>query len=70
MRADEVLEKNKDASQPEELRSAFESLQSVAHKIAEALLERESLDGGDIDAILGRCGNDPDGLGHAAAATG
>jgi len=40
------------------------------HKIAEALLERESLDGGDIDAIVGRCGNDPDGLGHAAAATG
>jgi cell division protease FtsH len=39
------------------------------HKIAESLLERESLDGGDIDEILRHFGNDPDGLGDAAAAT-
>jgi molecular chaperone DnaK len=36
-RAEEVLERNREAGKPDELRSAFESLQSVAHKIAEAL---------------------------------
>jgi molecular chaperone DnaK len=36
-RAEDVLERNRDASSPDELRAAFESLQSVAHKIAEAL---------------------------------
>jgi len=37
------------------------------HKIAESLLERESLDGADIDEIVRHFGNDPDGLGDAAA---
>ncbi len=36
-RADDVLERNKDASSPDELRAAFESLQSIAHKLAESL---------------------------------
>jgi molecular chaperone DnaK len=36
-RADEVLERNRDGGKADELRSAFEQLQSVAHKLAEAL---------------------------------
>jgi len=36
-RAEEVLERNREAGTPDELRSAFEQLQSVAHKLAEAL---------------------------------
>jgi molecular chaperone DnaK len=40
-RAEEVLERNKDASTPDELRSAFEQLQTVAHKIAEALYKSQ-----------------------------
>jgi molecular chaperone DnaK len=39
-RADEVLESNKDASNPDALRAAFESLQSVAHKIAESMYKQ------------------------------
>jgi cell division protease FtsH len=42
---------------------------TVLHKIAEALLERESLDGPDIDEIIRHFDSDPDGLGDAAAAT-
>jgi molecular chaperone DnaK len=41
-RAEEVLERNREAGKPDELRSAFESLQSVAHKIAEALYKAAS----------------------------
>jgi molecular chaperone DnaK len=36
-RAEQVLERNKDASTPDELRAAFESLQTVAHKLAESM---------------------------------
>jgi len=36
-RAEKVLEDNKDASHPDELRAAFESLQHVAHKLAETM---------------------------------
>jgi hypothetical protein len=32
-----VLESNKEPTRPDELRAAFESLQSVAHKIAESM---------------------------------
>jgi molecular chaperone DnaK len=35
--AEAVLERNKDADQPEELRAAFEKLQGAAHKLAEAM---------------------------------
>ena len=45
-RAEEVLERNKDASKPDELRSAFEQLQTVAHKIAEALYKSQGAQGG------------------------
>jgi molecular chaperone DnaK len=45
-RAEEVLERNRDAGKPEELRQAFESLQSVAHKIAEALYKSSGGDAG------------------------
>jgi len=36
-RAEQVLEAHKDASSPDALRAAFESLQSVAHKLAETM---------------------------------
>jgi molecular chaperone DnaK len=36
-RADEVLEANREGGNPEALRAAFESLQSVSHKLAEAM---------------------------------
>ena len=36
-KADSVLESNKEPTRPDELRAAFESLQSVAHKIAESM---------------------------------
>ena len=45
-KADEVLERNKDASTPDELRSAFESLQAVAHKIAESMYKTAGAPGG------------------------
>jgi molecular chaperone DnaK len=38
--AEEVLERNKDASAPDELRSAFEKLQGAAHKLAEAMYKQ------------------------------
>jgi molecular chaperone DnaK len=38
--AEGVLERNKDASSPDELRSAFEKLQSAAHKLAEAMYKQ------------------------------
>jgi cell division protease FtsH len=41
----------------------------VLHKMAEALLERESIDGGEIDEIMRQYGNQNGGLRGAAAAT-
>jgi cell division protease FtsH len=41
----------------------------VLHKMAEALLERESIDGADIDEIVRQYGNQNGGLRGAAAAT-
>jgi cell division protease FtsH len=41
----------------------------VLHKMAEALLERESIDGSEIDQILSQFGNQNGGLRDAAAAT-
>jgi cell division protease FtsH len=41
----------------------------VLHRMAEALLERESLDGGEIDEILQRCAVTPPRAGDPAAAT-
>jgi len=41
----------------------------VLHKMAEALLEREVIDGGEIDEILRQYGNQNGGLRDAAAAT-
>jgi molecular chaperone DnaK len=38
--AEAVLERNKDASSPDELRSAFEKLQGAAHKLAEAMYKQ------------------------------
>jgi molecular chaperone DnaK len=43
--AEGVLERNKDASSPDELRSAFEKLQAAAHKLAEAMYKQSG--GGD-----------------------
>jgi cell division protease FtsH len=42
---------------------------AVLHKMAEALLERESLDGSDIDEIIRQVGSDTNGVQGAAAAT-
>ncbi|KAB2902755.1 MAG: molecular chaperone DnaK [Kofleriaceae bacterium] len=39
-RAEQVLESNRDASSPDELRAAFESLQTVAHKLAESMYKQ------------------------------
>ncbi|MBK7194530.1 MAG: molecular chaperone DnaK [Myxococcales bacterium] len=39
-KADQVLEANREPSQPEALRAAFESLQAVAHKIAESMYKQ------------------------------
>jgi molecular chaperone DnaK len=36
-RAEQVLESNRDAASPDALRAAFESLQTVAHKLAESM---------------------------------
>ena len=44
-KADQVLESNKDASSPDELRAAFESLQAVAHKIAESMYKTAGASG-------------------------
>ena len=45
--AEAVLERNKEASQPDELRAAFEKLQSAAHKLAEAMYKQAGAsDGG------------------------
>ena len=53
-RAQEVLDANKEPTQPEELRAAFESLQQVAHKLAEAMYKGgggdEAGGGGDPEA--------------------
>ena len=38
--AEGVLERNKDASSPDELRGAFEKLQGAAHKLAEAMYKQ------------------------------
>ncbi len=47
-RADKILEDNKEASQPDELRAAFESLQTIAHKLAESLYKQAgATEGGD-----------------------
>ena len=43
--AESVLEHNKDASKPEELRAAFERLQTSAHKLAEAMYKQAGADG-------------------------
>jgi molecular chaperone DnaK len=39
-RADKVLEDHKEAGKPDELRAAFESLQTIAHKLAESLYKQ------------------------------
>jgi cell division protease FtsH len=41
----------------------------ILHKMAEALLERESIDGAEIDQIVEQYGNSNGGLRGAAAAT-
>jgi molecular chaperone DnaK len=54
--AEQVLEDNKDPTSPDDLRAALESLQSVAHKLAEAMYKNaaSSDDGaGDVGEDLG-----------------
>jgi molecular chaperone DnaK len=40
--AEAVLEKNRDGGSPEELRAAFEKLQTAAHKVAEAMYKQSA----------------------------
>jgi molecular chaperone DnaK len=44
--AKEVLERNRDTGNPDELRGAFEKLQSSAHKLAEAMYKQSGGDAG------------------------
>jgi len=44
--AEEVLERNREGGDPDELRGAFEKLQSAAHKLAEAMYKQSGGDGG------------------------
>jgi molecular chaperone DnaK len=55
-RATEVLERNKDAGSPDELRAAFEALQSVAHKVAEAMYKTAGAEGGGGGGDAGHAG--------------
>ena len=49
--AEAVLEKNRDGGSPEELRAAFEKLQTAAHKVAEAMYKQAApSDAGGGDA--------------------
>jgi molecular chaperone DnaK len=43
--AEAVLERNRDADKPDELRAAFEKLQASAHKLAEAMYKQSGGDG-------------------------
>jgi molecular chaperone DnaK len=43
--AEAVLERNRDADKPDELRAAFEKLQASAHKLAEAMYKAAGGDG-------------------------
>jgi molecular chaperone DnaK len=43
--AEAVLERNRDADKPDELRAAFEKLQGSAHKLAEAMYKQAGSDG-------------------------
>ena len=45
-RADQVLEANREPSRPDELRAAFESLQTMTHKLAESLYKNAGASGG------------------------
>jgi molecular chaperone DnaK len=59
-RADKVLEDNKDASNPDALRAQFETLQSIAHKLAESLYKQASPEGGEGgDGGAGPSGGEP-----------
>jgi len=42
--AEGVLERNKEAGSPDELRGAFEKLQASAHKLAEAMYKQSGSD--------------------------
>jgi molecular chaperone DnaK len=55
--AEGVLERNRDAERPDELRSAFEKLQGAAHKLAEAMYKQ---------AGAGQGGESPGGAGGPA----
>jgi molecular chaperone DnaK len=45
--AEAVLERNKDATTPDDLRSGFETLQASAHKLAEAMYKQSAGQGGE-----------------------
>jgi molecular chaperone DnaK len=55
-----VLERNRDAEKPDELRAAFEKLQAAAHKLAEAMYKQAGSDG-QSEAAAGGPGPQPGG---------
>ncbi len=57
-RAEQVLEAQRDANKPDELRAAFETLQTATHKLAEAMYKQA---GGDAGAAGGEPGPAADG---------
>jgi len=59
--AEAVLERNRDADKPDELRSAFEKLQAAAHKLAEAMYKQS----GGAEGAPGGEGAAPGGGGGA-----
>ena len=64
--ADEALETHKDATAPDGLRSAFETLQAAAHKLAESMYKQSGGDaGGDASGGGGAPGGDAGAAGSA-----
>ena len=61
--AEAVLEKNRDGGSPEELRAAFEKLQTAAHKVAEAMYKQAA----PSDAGGGDAGGGDHGAGDPGA---
>ncbi|HEX4421802.1 MAG TPA: molecular chaperone DnaK [Kofleriaceae bacterium] len=51
--AEAVLERNRDADKPDDLRAAFEKLQAAAHKLAEAMYKQAGPDGGTAGGEAG-----------------
>ncbi|HEY0191549.1 MAG TPA: molecular chaperone DnaK [Kofleriaceae bacterium] len=54
--AEQVLERNREADKPDDLRASFEKLQAAAHKLAEQMYKQAGGDAGGGDAGSGEAG--------------